>query len=280
MKVILSRKGFDSAYGGFPSPILPDGRMVSLPIPSNDLIKYEDIKINNGLTYCGLMKQLRSKIKKNGCWKKIDQETRCHLDPDINRDIIERRKNWRPCFGQVGSAQSHLEKRGVCENDIFLYFGWFRKTIIRNDKYEFDPLDKGMHAIFGYLQIGEILKVGRGCTVPDWISYHSHISKRFRGNNSNTIYIGRNELSWNRLIPGAGIFPFKEDLVLTKKGLSRSKWRLLDCLKDAEISYHSGDSWREGYFQSASIGQEFVINDNEMVSKWTRKLIEGEGAKL
>jgi len=33
MKVILSRKGFDSGYGGFPSPVLPDGTMLSLPIP-------------------------------------------------------------------------------------------------------------------------------------------------------------------------------------------------------------------------------------------------------
>jgi hypothetical protein len=30
MKVILSRKGFDSGYGGYPSPILPDGWMISL----------------------------------------------------------------------------------------------------------------------------------------------------------------------------------------------------------------------------------------------------------
>ena len=43
MKVILSRKGFDSCYGGHPSPILPDGRMISLPIPSSeDLICYKD----------------------------------------------------------------------------------------------------------------------------------------------------------------------------------------------------------------------------------------------
>ena len=28
MKVILSRKGFDSEYGGGPSPILPDGELL------------------------------------------------------------------------------------------------------------------------------------------------------------------------------------------------------------------------------------------------------------
>ena len=36
MKVILSRKGFDSSNGGCPSPILPDGTLLSLPIPTDD----------------------------------------------------------------------------------------------------------------------------------------------------------------------------------------------------------------------------------------------------
>lgn len=33
MKVVLSRKGMDSAAGGIPSPILPDGTLLSFPIP-------------------------------------------------------------------------------------------------------------------------------------------------------------------------------------------------------------------------------------------------------
>ena len=35
-KLSLSRKGFDSKYGGCPSPIFPDGTMYSLPIPGDD----------------------------------------------------------------------------------------------------------------------------------------------------------------------------------------------------------------------------------------------------
>ena len=34
MKIILSRKGFDSENGGYPSPILPNGTLLSIPIPS------------------------------------------------------------------------------------------------------------------------------------------------------------------------------------------------------------------------------------------------------
>lgn len=36
MKLVLSRKGFDSSYGGMPSPILLDGQLVPLPIPDRD----------------------------------------------------------------------------------------------------------------------------------------------------------------------------------------------------------------------------------------------------
>ena len=65
MKVILSRKGFDSVYGGYPSPILPGGEMVSLPIPLEDSIRYSDLKIGD-LTYYDLMKDLRPNIKCKG----------------------------------------------------------------------------------------------------------------------------------------------------------------------------------------------------------------------
>ena len=44
MKIILSRKGFDAEYGGQPSPILPDGTLLSMPIPYPDeVIKYTDL---------------------------------------------------------------------------------------------------------------------------------------------------------------------------------------------------------------------------------------------
>ena len=41
MKIILSRKGFDSSNGGIVSPIFEDGSMISFPIPSKDNGKTE-----------------------------------------------------------------------------------------------------------------------------------------------------------------------------------------------------------------------------------------------
>ena len=47
MKVVLSRKGFDSANGGIMGPIFGDGTMVSFPIPSKDVekdnIRYDEL---------------------------------------------------------------------------------------------------------------------------------------------------------------------------------------------------------------------------------------------
>ena len=60
MKVIISRKGFDSGYGGMPSPILPDGTMLSMPIPSSgDMVKYKDI-FHDGESYADIIRQLKS----------------------------------------------------------------------------------------------------------------------------------------------------------------------------------------------------------------------------
>jgi len=222
MKVILSRKGFDSASGGYPSPILPSGEMVSLPIPLDDDIRYSDLKIGRS-TYYDIMADLKHEINSKGKWVDLNEATRCHLDPDIHRESFEREPGWKACFGQIDAAQSHLENQRVTEGDLFLFFGWFRKTRYYNGKLEYDPQDRDLHAIFGYLQIGEIQKVNPSFNVPKWMAYHPHTKGWRRKNKTNTIYIARGNLSWNEPLPGAGRFMFNNDLILTKKGLSRSK---------------------------------------------------------
>jgi len=128
MKVIFSRKGFDSEYGGYPSPILPNGQMISLPIPNpEDDIRYSDVKAGE-LTCYDLMKGLNPRIKSGNKRLDIDEDIRCHLDPDICKKAISREPNWKPLFGQVDAAQGHLRKQDVSEDDLFLFFGWFRKT--------------------------------------------------------------------------------------------------------------------------------------------------------
>lgn len=57
MKVILSRKGFDSVNGGIVSPILEDGTMISFPIPSTDANTYSELEYN-GIPYPQLLHDL------------------------------------------------------------------------------------------------------------------------------------------------------------------------------------------------------------------------------
>jgi len=131
-----------------------------------------------------------------------------------------------------------------------------------------------MHAIFGYLQIGEIEKIDQAFVAPKWMAYHPHINEKRRSNKTNIIYVSRENLSWNESLPGTGRFIFNDNLVLTKKGLSRSKWDLPDCFREAKISHHNDNSWKCDYFQSVVIGQEFVIEDNDQIEEWAKNIIE------
>ena len=90
MKVILSRKGFDSANGGQASPILPDGTMLSLPIPSHDDIPFSEIQWH-GTSFLDIIRQLNKNTL-------ITSASRCHLDPDLRKEVRPRRPGWMPPF--------------------------------------------------------------------------------------------------------------------------------------------------------------------------------------
>jgi len=271
MKIILSRKGFDSESGGWPSPILPDGRLISLPIPSEDFIHYSDVKVDRSKTYYDLMKELMESINYKNKKIPLTAKTGCHLDPDINFSAKERDKQWRPLFGQIGSAQGHLNKQSVRENDLFLFFGTFQKTVQEHGKLRFDPKEKEKHVIFGYLQIGKIIRNKK--EVEEWMEYHSHCDSKRDWRKNNTVYVAREKLSWNKNLPGAGLFRYNEDLILTAEGCSKSRWHLPDCFK-GKISYHTEKCWEGNIFNSVGRGQEFVAQEDVRIEKWAKDLIE------
>ena len=91
MRLILSRKGFDTSCGGCPSPILPDGRMVSLPIPdARSPIRYGDIRWGEYDLGALVGDLTRGRIAPTQA---------AHLDPDLRRESLPRRPGWRPLFG-------------------------------------------------------------------------------------------------------------------------------------------------------------------------------------
>jgi hypothetical protein len=275
MKVIFSRKGFDSQFGGFPSPILPDGRLISFPIPNKrDDVAYSDLLLNDGHNYYNLMMDLKGKVKDRKTWFDLKKNTKCHLDPDLYPDFVQRKPGWKPIFGQINAAQTHLENEGVKEGDLFLFFGTFRHTEYQDGHLRFVRDDKPKHIIFGYLQIEEMLKVNEKKKCPAWMDSHPHASERRRLAKNNTIYVSRDNLTWNSKLKGAGTFLFNERLILTKEGFSKSRWELDDIFRKVPISCHTDKNWKpEGYFQTNGIGQEFVVHADKNIEKWAKDLI-------
>src|SRR5207249_998509 len=112
-------------WGGRPSPVLPDGRMFSLPIPDRGSpIRYSDIKTPWDESALSLMRRMGiQRVRHPGPDGleviPIDHNPGAHLDPDLRREAIRRRSGWRPLFGQVSTAQAHLENEAVGPGDLF-----------------------------------------------------------------------------------------------------------------------------------------------------------------
>jgi putative DNA base modification enzyme with NMAD domain len=150
MKIILSRKGIDSGAqsGKMASPILPCGCLCSIPIPYRCGISYSDVPFGTR-SFQQIIREL------NPRWS----NRLAHLDPDLRRDAVTSRpSDWRPAFGQIGAAAGHLINQGVGVGDLFVFFGWFRRTIEQNGKLTFDPQDvHGRHIVFGWLEVGHVI---------------------------------------------------------------------------------------------------------------------------
>lgn len=223
MKVILSRKGFDSANGGIVSPIFDDGTMLSFLIPSKyhdkDNIKYEDL-VCNGVTLSKILADLGYK----------DDEC-CHLDPDLE---ISRRKipvkGWEPAFGQINQSASYLQHQGIDKGDLCLFFGNFRHVELIDGKYRYvrrnknttDPYyGKQIQAIWGYLQVEDII------TDPEEqkrFKWHPHsCEKRLYEEKNNLIITASEHLSFAPEMSGAGILSYDPKRVLTMPGKSKAK---------------------------------------------------------
>lgn len=266
MKLILSRKGFDSASGGFPSPILPDGTLLSLPIPSEEDCQntYAGLYYN-GMSYQEIIDSLNAR-------KAAHLPTYCHLDPDIRKSIRQRENLWRPSFGQMGAPLTHLRNQGVKEGDFFLFFGLFKETEINEKgKIQFIQGAPERHIIYGYLQIEKVITTP--AEVPYWLNQHPHVAYSASWmKHSNAIFVASDTLSFNNDLSGASCLNFRNDRVLTKDGMSCSRWNLPDFFREVTISSHP-NPWKENYFQSVGRGQEFVMDMTPKILEWVKDRI-------
>lgn len=309
MKVILSRKGFDSESGGFASPILADGSLISLPIPATDLredyrIHYSELHYDRNRKILDLLKNMNDlKIRVKGKWKNAGLCS-AHLDPDLRFESYPRRPGWRGLFGIAGPSQSNIDRnfgidgeRGVDIGDLFLFFGWFEEykqegnSLVNKENRKDFP--SGRHVVFGYLQVGEVLPIWRmektDKRVRSWMDYHPHIAenRRIIGDGyfgKNTLYVAKEKLTFAPGQPGFGVFRYtdrsSERLMLTKKGQKRTRWELPKAFTTpwkVEISWNPNgwETWaKKGYFQSSDRGQEFVVQETPQIGEWAESLIK------
>lgn len=265
MKVILSRKGMDSESGRMASPILPDGTLLSLPIPDRKSNKtYEDIQFK-GQNYRDIITQLYPEFD-------FEKNPTCHLDPDIYEGIDNRPSDWKPAFGQWGVPATHLDKSNVDVGDIFLFYGMFRQTEVKSGKLSYVKGAPIRHIIYGYMEIGEVIKDDQ--KIAEKYNWHPHSIAPFYTNNR--IYLSKK----------CGTFNYDDSLVLTQAGQSsRSMWQLPSFFAEKGISIswqgHNHPIIKGEYsiLKTASRGQEFVITTDtpeqeKNLSDWVENIIK------
>lgn len=292
MKIVLSRKGFDSRCGGVPSPIFPDGTGLSLPIPySHSPTRFRDIRWRGGSLGPLVERLTEGRVRGDGL---------CHLDPDLDPAALEDRPpGWRPAFGQVKSAQGHLARQGVGPGDLFLFFGWFRRVEPAADGgWRYVDGSPHVHRLFGWLQVAEVVAVGNENAIADaltarpWLSAHPHLHGP--GWPNNTIYVSTRTLTIagaQLAVHGGGVFSNADDrLTLTApEATSRTCWKLPGWFLPADgrpiLSYHGDEErWRRDgpwvHVRTVARGQEFVCDVDGIpeAAAWLHGLLTGTEA--
>ena len=227
MKLILSRKGFDSSAGRAASPIV-EGRPVSMPIPAGrrSPATYGDIGLGDTVEH----------ITKG----RIRSFYHCHHDPMFSGS--------RCAFGQVGASQSHLSNQGVGVGDVFVFWGLFK------------PLEGGNahHRIFGFLEVDEVVSLGaapKPSLQPDGFAItHPHFVGYWHDNN--TLYVG----------PGRVVDTAPDFMRLTAADERRvSRWQVPSWLRRSGLSYH-GDARRWGECANGTVSLRAACRRQEFGS--------------
>ncbi|MFU7527603.1 hypothetical protein [Qipengyuania sp. ASV99] len=235
MRIIFSRKGFDSSAGGGPSPIV-DGRPISLPIPAGAASRttYRDLGLGDHAARASR--------------ERIGADDLCHHDPMFRPD-------GTCLFGQCGAAQTHLERQGVGVGDAFVFFGLFA------DEYT----GERHHRIFGYLRVDDEIPLAAGAPAdlvelahPHALAMHSHNDVIWRGEGCTA---GRASDALRLTVPGGPPSLWARPEWLRQGELSyhgrADRW--LD----------------GGRLKSAARGQEFVANIGQRQGprKWLTQII-------
>ena len=289
MKIIFSRKGFDSSYGGVPSPIL-GGQVISLPIPEP---RPHLIPPGGGVTYAQIhatAKVPTGRLVNDLTGGRVSPQAFAHLDPDLDPANVPRRPGWQPLFGQTGTAERHLQNQRVGPGDVFLFFGWFREVVFSAGKFQYQRGATNLHVCFGWLQIQQRLQIAPppASALPPWSTEHPH-HKAVPYGSPDSIYTATQSLSLPGLsvnLPGAGVLDqFDPKRCLTAPTApGRIYWQLPAWFyppsAQTALTYHSDlTRWHRGHggvvLKTVCQGQEFVLDCNHYPSAipWLANLL-------
>ena len=296
-RLIFSRKGWDSAYGGRPSPVLPDGTMVSLPIPDEGSpLRYGDCRVVDGSSYADLLGRLgvttirAPRPGSPGRRLAVADNPGVHLDPDLVAGCRDRSEGWRAVFGQVGTSQSHLANQAVGPGDLFLFFGWFCPVDDRGGgRLRYRGRTAQVQAIWGWMEIGAVLPATQAADAWPWADGHPHLLAGHldRYQRNNTVYAAAQACSWSTGRAGAGTFGCSEQRQLTKVGETPRVWSLPACLHPSRtprpLTGQGVNAWEDDgspcvTLRSACIGQEFVVEATPAIAEWVAGLFDSRAA--
>lgn len=289
-RIVLSRKGSDSAWGGRPSLRVGD-ELISLPIPESAARRAGD-----GLRYGDLPVHARVGAL-HGHLRDVGADRHVHLDPDV-RPELRAGAGWRGAarhalmFGQEGAAERHLRNQGVGPGDLFLFFGWFRGAVQRGGVWKRTGPDE--HCIWGWLQVEDSYPVTGAQEARElrWAAHHPHVARWELFDRHNRLYRARRRLSFAPELPGAGVFRWQPGLTLSQRcvaGATRREWCLPGFFRQTGLTYNQVDGPRcpeargRVHVRSAAIGQEFVLpahrpfraSERGAVAKWLAMLFGG-----
>jgi hypothetical protein len=274
MKIIFSRKGWDSEYGGSPSPIFPDGLIHSLPIPEKGSgICAADITPPSLSHYNVSLGQLFSDLSRG----KLSGATDIHLDPIPDHTITAAGSSITAAgFGQCEAAAGHLDKQGVVQDSaLFLFFGLFRRVHFISGKWCYVRGAPKIHLIWGWMYVGSINKGPPFTGLHPGLAHHPHANPS-RTYPNNRIYCpGIGFKIGDRHVPGSGVclhYSSARQLTQLTPNVGCSDWELPSWLvseNQISMSYHTKREYLHHpsanptvRFRSAAKGQEFVFDSN------------------
>jgi len=225
-----------------------------------------------------MVKEFYPRIKADKTKIAFTADIKCHADPNIANYFA--RDNFLGSIGQVAAAQSHLKKQGVDVGDLFLFFGWFRE--IKDGKFIKD-IDK--YAIFGYLQVGEIIcpqklnatQIAECEAKYPWIKDQPHWDfNKYKSSKNNCIYVAKENCTFDESLKGWGTFAYSQDLSLTKQNANKKSELSIPALKGLLLSKTNGKTFEScgAFALPQTFGQEFVIEKSEQATTWAQNLIK------